>query len=101
MAEDENRRKLGWLGTGRMGAEMALRLLAADCDLAVYNRTPAKAERLVKLGAKPAASAAELGTRDIVFITVGTSDDLIPSGPRTAAIRSSEVPTVMKTMSLG
>ena len=77
MAEDENRRKLGWLGTGRMGAEMALRLLAADCDLAVYNRTPAKAERLVKLGAKPAASAAELGTRDIVFITVGTSDDLI------------------------
>jgi 3-hydroxyisobutyrate dehydrogenase len=77
MAGDENRRRLGWLGTGRMGTEMARRLLAAGSDLAVYNRSPHKAERLVKLGAKPAGSAAELGSRDIVFITVGTSDDLI------------------------
>jgi 3-hydroxyisobutyrate dehydrogenase len=77
MVGHEDARRLGWLGTGRMGAEMARRLLMAGCDLAVYNRSPAKAEPLVRLGAKPAASAAELGTRDIVFITVGSSDDLI------------------------
>jgi 3-hydroxyisobutyrate dehydrogenase len=77
MAGHENARRLGWLGTGRMGAEMARRLLMAGCDLAVYNRSPAKAEPLVRLGAKSAASAVELGTRDIVFVTVGSSDDLI------------------------
>ncbi len=77
MVGHEDARRLGWLGTGRMGAEMARRLLMAGCDLAVYNRSPAKAEPLVRLGAKPAASAAELGTRDIVFVTVGSSEDLI------------------------
>ena len=51
-------------------------LLAAGCDLAVYNRSAAKADPLVRLGAKPAGSAAELAARDIVFVTVGTSDDL-------------------------
>ena len=53
MVGHENAHRLGWLGTGRMGAEMARRLLAAGCDLAVYNRSPAKAEPLVRLGAKP------------------------------------------------
>jgi 3-hydroxyisobutyrate dehydrogenase-like beta-hydroxyacid dehydrogenase len=37
----------------------------------------AKAEPLVRLGAKPAGSRAELASRDIVFITVGSSDDLL------------------------
>jgi 3-hydroxyisobutyrate dehydrogenase len=73
----ENGRRLGWLGTGRMGVEMARRLLVAGCDLAVFNRSMGKAEPLVRLGAKPAASAAELSARDIVFITVGSSEDLI------------------------
>ena len=77
MVGQEDAGRLGWLGTGRMGTEMARRLLAAGCDLAVYNRSPAKAEPLVRLGAKPTGSAAELGARDIVFITVGSSDDLI------------------------
>ena len=31
----------------------------------------------MRLGAKPASTAAELATRDIVFITVGSSDDLV------------------------
>ena len=77
MVGHEDARRLGWLGTGRMGVEMGRRLLAAGCDLAVYNRSPAKAEPLVRLGAKPVASAAELGATDIVFITVGSSEDLI------------------------
>jgi 3-hydroxyisobutyrate dehydrogenase-like beta-hydroxyacid dehydrogenase len=77
--------RLGWLGTGRMGSELARRLLVADCDVAVYNRTRAKAEPLAALGAKVANSAADLADRDIVFATVGTPDDLLdavlgPSG---------------------
>jgi 3-hydroxyisobutyrate dehydrogenase len=77
MPGHEDQRRLGWLGTGRMGVEMARRLLLVGCDVAVYNRSQAKAEPLIRLGAKPVGSAAELGTRDIVFLTVGTSDDLV------------------------
>jgi 3-hydroxyisobutyrate dehydrogenase len=75
MAGDRQAR-LGWLGTGRMGTAMARRLLAAGCDLAVYNRTRAKAEPLGALGAKITGSAAGLADRDIVFATVGTPADL-------------------------
>jgi 3-hydroxyisobutyrate dehydrogenase-like beta-hydroxyacid dehydrogenase len=77
MAGQQDTRRLGWLGTGRMGLELARRLLAAGCDLTVFNRSMAKAEPLVRLGAKPAGSAAELATRDIVFVTVGGPDDLV------------------------
>ena len=69
--------RLGWLGVGRMGTEMGRRLLEAGCDLTVFNRSMSKAEPLIRLGAKPAGSAAELAAKDIVFITVGSSDDLI------------------------
>src|SRR6266516_1684224 len=77
MAARDDARRLGWLGVGRMGVEMGRRLLSAGCDLAVFNRSMGKAEPLVRLGAKPAGSAAELAARAIVFITVGSSDDLI------------------------
>jgi 3-hydroxyisobutyrate dehydrogenase len=69
--------RLGWLGTGRMGAALALRLLAAGCDLTVYNRTRAKAEPLAAHGATITETAAGLGAADIVFITVGASEDLV------------------------
>ncbi|MGH9102861.1 MAG: NAD(P)-dependent oxidoreductase [Acidimicrobiales bacterium] len=69
-------RTLGWIGTGRMGAEMVRRLLRSGCDLAVYNRTRSKAEPLAAEGAKLVDTPAELAIRDVVFITVGGSDDL-------------------------
>ncbi len=86
MSETTPIRQLGWLGTGRMGSALALRLLAAGCDLAVYNRTRAKAEPLADQGATVVASPADLGGADIVFVTVGGSDDLIEVilGPRGA-----------------
>lgn len=76
--------RLGWLGTGRMGTELVRRLLAGGCDVAVYNRTRAKAEPLAAHGAKVAASAAGLADRDIVFATVGTPQDLLDAvlGPQ-------------------
>ncbi|HEY3954206.1 MAG TPA: NAD(P)-dependent oxidoreductase [Streptosporangiaceae bacterium] len=76
MSEAGSTRRLGWLGTGRMGIALCRRLLAAGCDLTVYNRTRAKAEPLAADGAKITASAAGLGSADIVFVTVGTSQDL-------------------------
>src|ERR1700749_1940191 len=77
MAGRDDAHRLGWLGIGRMGMEMGRRLLEAGCDLAVFNRSMGKAEPLIRLGAKPAGGAAELAASDIVFITVGSSDDLI------------------------
>jgi 3-hydroxyisobutyrate dehydrogenase len=69
--------RLGWLGTGRMGAELVRRLLAAGCEVSVHNRTRAKAQPLAALGAKVVDSAADLASSDIVFATVGTSQDMI------------------------
>jgi len=70
------RHRLGWVGTGRMGQAMAARL-AGRADLAVYNRTRSKAEALAELGATVVDRADELADRDIVFIMVGSSDDLL------------------------
>jgi len=60
-----------------MGAALASRLLAAGCDVSVYNRTRAKSQPLADLGAKVVDSAADLAGCDIVFATVGTSQDLV------------------------
>ena len=60
-----------------MGSALIRRLLAAGCDVSLYNRTRAKAAPLAEAGAKLVDSAAELGGTDIVFITVGTSQDLV------------------------
>ena len=42
---------VGWIGTGRMGFQLAKRLLRAGYDVAVYNRTKSKAEPLAAFGA--------------------------------------------------
>jgi 3-hydroxyisobutyrate dehydrogenase len=70
-----NENRLGWVGMGRMGQALATRLLDAGCELAVYNRTRAKAEPLAELGATIVDEPAMLGDRDIVFTTLAGSDD--------------------------
>lgn len=72
----ENTPTVGWIGAGRMGYELAKRLLAAGYDVAVYNRTRAKAEPLTEFGATIVDTAVELATRDIVFSMVSASKDL-------------------------
>jgi 3-hydroxyisobutyrate dehydrogenase len=67
--------RLGWAGTGRMGYELVSRLLRAGHDVAVYNRTRAKAEPLADLGATIVDSPAELAARDIVFTMVAGPAD--------------------------
>lgn len=76
-APEAGRVSLGWIGTGRMGAAMAARLLRAGEDLAVYNRTRSKTEPLAAQGAKVVDTPAELASREIVFITVASSGDLL------------------------
>ena len=68
--------KLGWIGIGRMGYEMAARLAKGGADVAVWNRTRAKAEPLVQYGAKVASKLADLAACDIVFVMVSTYDDV-------------------------
>jgi 3-hydroxyisobutyrate dehydrogenase-like beta-hydroxyacid dehydrogenase len=59
-----------------MGFEMAGRLAKGGCDIAVWNRTRAKAEPLGKYGAKIVDALGELASRDIVFCMVSTWDDV-------------------------
>jgi len=76
--------KLGWIGTGRMGFEMARRLAKGGCDLTVWNRTRAKAEPLAKDGAKIVDSLPDLAGCNIVFCMVSTYDDVkeVIAGPK-------------------
>jgi 3-hydroxyisobutyrate dehydrogenase-like beta-hydroxyacid dehydrogenase len=69
-------RTIGWIGTGRMGYEMAARLAKGGADVLVWNRTRAKAEPLAAYGAKIAGELSEIATRDIVFCMVATWDDV-------------------------
>ena len=64
---------IGWIGTGRMGYALVTRLLNAGCDVAVWNRTRAKAEPLAELGATIVDSPADLANRDIVMTNVASS----------------------------
>ncbi len=67
---------VGWIGAGRMGTQLATRLLKAGYDVAVYNRTRAKAEPLAALGATIVDRPVDLAGRDIVFVMVSASKDL-------------------------
>jgi len=68
--------RIGWIGMGRMGYAMASRLVEADCDVTVWNRTRSKAEPLARHGAKIAGRIVDLSACDIVFTMVSTTADL-------------------------
>jgi 6-phosphogluconate dehydrogenase len=55
--------QLGLIGLGRMGANMATRLLDAGHELVVYDVDAAAATRIAELGATPAESVDDLLTR--------------------------------------
>lgn len=75
--------QLGWLGTGRMGAALAGRLLEAGNPVLVWNRTAAKTAPLAERGATPVARITDLTEADIVFVMVSASADLeqVVAGP--------------------
>lgn len=69
--------KIGWIGTGVMGAAMASRLQQDGYQVIVYNRTKAKAQPLIDRGAiwaeSPKAVSAQAA---IIFTIVGFPDDV-------------------------
>jgi 3-hydroxyisobutyrate dehydrogenase-like beta-hydroxyacid dehydrogenase len=66
--------KAGFLGTGNMGTPMALRLLAAGHELAVWNRSEGRTKPLIHEGAIAAATPAEAELGSDAVITM-LSDD--------------------------
>ena len=95
--DKENGTRIGWVGTGRMGAALARRLLVAGHDVSVYNRTRSKAEALEEVGATVVDSPAALGDRDIVFTMVGGSDDFkeVVIGPNGVLSRDDAAPRTL------
>ncbi|MFO7170164.1 MAG: NAD(P)-dependent oxidoreductase [Chloroflexota bacterium] len=61
-------------GLGRMGQALAGRLLDAGFPLAVYNRTPSRAQALVARGATWAETPAELASAADIILTILTDD---------------------------
>jgi 3-hydroxyisobutyrate dehydrogenase len=67
--------RVAFIGLGNMGRPMAENILKAGHDLAVWNRTRAHMNPLVKAGARPAGSASEAAEEsDIVGLCVSTPD---------------------------
>jgi 3-hydroxyisobutyrate dehydrogenase len=69
--------KIGWIGTGVMGASMAGHVQKAGHELFVYNRSKGKAEALLQGGATWCATPAEVASKaEILFTIVGHPRDV-------------------------
>jgi 3-hydroxyisobutyrate dehydrogenase len=69
--------RVGWIGTGVMGASMSGHLRGAGYPVTVYSRTKERAEPLLERGAEWASSpAAVAGASDVVFTMVGFPADV-------------------------
>jgi 3-hydroxyisobutyrate dehydrogenase len=69
--------RIGWIGTGIMGASMCGHLMAKGFPTTVCNRTKAKAEPLVQRGARWADSPKAVAEQsDVVFTIVGFPQDV-------------------------
>ncbi len=62
-------KNVGFIGLGTMGMPMVRNLMKAGFAVTVYNRTAAKAERMVKEGAFKAASPKEVAAGNSIIIT--------------------------------
>ena len=64
--------RIGFAGTGRMGAAMAERLLKFGHEITVWNRTPAKTATLAALGATVVDSPAAVASTSDLIMTILT-----------------------------
>ncbi len=72
----KNTQKIGWIGVGRMGFQMAERLAKANYDISIWNRTRSKAEPLTQFGAKVVDKPVDLAGVDMLFAIVSEGKDL-------------------------
>ncbi|MER2113943.1 MAG: NAD(P)-dependent oxidoreductase [Solibacillus isronensis] len=69
--------KIGFIGTGVMGASIVMHLLNAGHDVTIYTRTKSKAADLIAAGAKWAETPAQASKeQDIIFTMVGYPKDV-------------------------
>jgi 3-hydroxyisobutyrate dehydrogenase len=92
--------RIGWIGTGVMGAHMVGHLIQAGYSATVSNRSQAKAEPLIKAGAKWAATPKAVAEQsDVVFSIVGFPSDVreVTLGPQ-GTLAGSRTGTVLVDM---
>ena len=71
------RTRIGWIGTGVMGASMCGHLMEAGYATTVYSRTMSKAEQLIQNGATWADSPKAVAeSSDVIFSIVGFPSDV-------------------------
>jgi len=70
MSQTISKDPVAFLGLGKLGTPIAHNLMTAGVQLTVWNRTPSKAEPLVRAGAKLARAPSEAITRGGVVVTI-------------------------------
>jgi 3-hydroxyisobutyrate dehydrogenase len=69
--------KIGFIGLGLMGRNMAINLIRAGYSMTVWNRTKSKMSELVQIGAKPADCPKDVAENsDVVITMVSDSPDV-------------------------
>lgn len=110
----ENRRTIGFIGTGLMGSGMARRLIRHGHALRIYNRTRSKAEEVARLGGYVADSPADAARGAEVVVTmlsdppallgvVEGADGILATLPRGAVLIDSSTvspPTTLRVRGL-
>jgi 3-hydroxyisobutyrate dehydrogenase len=81
--------KLAFLGLGRMGSPMAGHLARAGHDVAVFNRTPAKAEQWLKANRGHVAASLLEAVRGVQIVFTCLGDD-----PDVRAVASTALPAM-------
>jgi 3-hydroxyisobutyrate dehydrogenase len=69
--------KIGWIGIGRMGLPMAIRLIEAGHEVSAWNRTASKAAPLAAKGATIVPRKADLATCEVVFTMLTAGPDIM------------------------
>ena len=72
------KKRLGYIGLGKMGKPMAINLLNAGYPLIVHNRSQGKVQELVRLGAQAARSPSQVAAdSDVVFTNLPDTPDVL------------------------
>jgi 3-hydroxyisobutyrate dehydrogenase-like beta-hydroxyacid dehydrogenase len=71
------KKKIGFIGTGMMGFPMARNLLKSGYDVIVYNRTPEKAASLIELGASVEKNPLNVAQPGGIVMSCVSEDDAL------------------------
>jgi 3-hydroxyisobutyrate dehydrogenase/2-hydroxy-3-oxopropionate reductase len=102
--DDDGMTTVAVIGLGAMGSRIARRFLAAGHDVVVWNRSPARADELVELGASAAATPAEAAGRSEAVATM-LSDPAalaeVSEGPAGVAAGAGASTTILEMSTVG